>query len=106
LAELQAAEGSLRIVDAPAGDELYVAVDPRDITIYTSKPSGSAQNVFAGSIVEIEAEPPGGERVRIVLDTHPPLVAEVTAHAVQTLGLREGLHVYAGFKATAARAYR
>jgi len=83
-----------------------VAVDPREITLHTVQPSGTAQNVFSGAIVQLVPEPPFGERVRVILDTRPPLVAEITAHAVQTLGLREGLTVFASFKATAARGYR
>jgi molybdate transport system ATP-binding protein len=109
LATVACAEGALRIACAEAdaeGDELFVAVDPRDVTVHTAAPSGSAQNVFAAAITELVPEPPLGERVRVVLDTTPPLVAEVTAHAVRALALREGTHVWASFKAVAARGYR
>jgi len=106
LADVQTAEGSLRIVDAEPHDAVFVAVDPRDITLHLEPPIGTAQNVFRGRIVQIVPEPPFGERVRVGLDTHPPLVAEVTANAVHALGLHEGREVYAAFKATAARAYR
>jgi molybdopterin-binding protein len=41
-----------------------------------------------------------GERVRVLLDTKPMLVAEVTPEAVASLSLREGTRVYAAFKAT------
>ena len=62
--------------------------------------------MFAGPIVELAPEPPSGERVRVVLGTRPPLVAEVTREAVAGLGLREGMVVYASFKATGIRTYR
>jgi molybdopterin-binding protein len=42
----------------------------------------------------------------VVLGTRPPLVAEVTRDAVQSLGLTEGITVHASFKATGIRAYR
>lgn len=104
LAEIDTGDGRLRIVD-PGQDDVFVAVSPREITLHTAAPASTAQNVFYGRIVQLVPEPPLGERVRIALDSRPPLVAEVTAHAVQTLGLREGLAVYASFKATAAKGY-
>jgi molybdate transport system ATP-binding protein len=107
--------GGLVIVDTPQGplrvagpmerDDVFLVVDPREITLHLAPPSGSAQNVFPGPIVELVPEPPFGDRVRVGLGTKPPLVAEVTRHAVETLGLREGTTVYASVKATAARAY-
>ncbi len=106
LAEIRTDSGSLHIVHDEDGDDVLVAVDPRDITLHTTPPSGTAQNVFVGPIVQLVPEPPFGERVRVMVETHPPLVAEITAHAMQALGLREGVTVYASFKAVAARAYR
>jgi molybdopterin-binding protein len=37
--------------------------------------------------------------------TEPMIVAEVTETAVASLGLREGMHVYAAFKATGVQTY-
>jgi molybdate transport system ATP-binding protein len=103
---VRTADGDLAVsrVEDPA--DLFVTVDPREITLHTHRPEGSAQNVFAGPILELAPEPPGGERVRVVLGTHPPLVAEVTRDAVKSLGLAEGLTVHASFKATGIRSYR
>ena len=106
LAEIHTDDGALRIVDSGTPGEVFVAVDPREITLHATAPTGTAQNVFYGAIVQVVPEPPLGERVRVTLATRPPLVAEVTAHAVRTLGLREGISVYASFKATAATGYR
>ena len=106
LVEIETSRGSLHVVDVGEEDEVFVVVDPREITLHVERPAGTAQNVFAGSIVQLIPEPPLGERVRVVLDTRPPLVAEITARAVGALALREGQTVYAAFKATAARAYR
>jgi molybdate transport system ATP-binding protein len=103
---VRTADGDLAIARADEPADLFLAVDPREITLHTHRPEGSAQNVFAGPIVELAPEPPGGERVRVVLGTRPPLVAEVTRDAVRTLGLTEGTTVHASFKATGIRAYR
>jgi molybdopterin-binding protein len=86
---------------------VFAAVSPREITLYRERPSGSAQNAFHGVVSELIPEPPsGGERVRVTLNTHPPLVAEVTSQAVIALGLREGEPVWATFKATGVACYR
>ncbi|HTK42425.1 MAG TPA: ABC transporter ATP-binding protein [Gemmatimonadales bacterium] len=96
------------VVAADPGDvgEVLVALNPREITLHLTPPTGSAQNVFFGPIVELVPEPPFGERFRVALATSPPLVAEVTRHAVETLRLREGLEVHAAFKATGLVPYR
>ncbi len=111
LAEVRTDGGTVRVAhEAVAGEgddgDVLIAVDPSEITLHLTPPTGTARNVFAGTIVQLVPEPPFGELVRVVLDTHPPLVAEITANSVQTLALREGVAVYASFKATAARAYR
>ena len=105
-ATVRTADGDLAISRAEDPADLFVTVNPRDITLHTQRPEGSAQNVFAGPILELAPEPPGGERVRVVLGTRPPLVAEVTREAVASLGLAEGITVHASFKATGIRAYR
>jgi molybdate transport system ATP-binding protein len=105
-ATVRTADGALAITRAEDAADLFVTVDPREITLHTQPPEGSAQNVFSGAILELAPEPPAGERVRVVLGTRPPLVAEVTREAVATLGLIEGITVHASFKATGIRAYR
>ena len=106
LGEVETPGGTLRVVDVQVGDEIFIAVDPREITLHTIFPTGSAQNVLSGRIIELVPEPPFGERVRVVVEHRPPVVAEVSVQAVRTLGLHEGVAVYASFKATAARTYR
>ena len=105
LAEIQTPNGIVHTISEEVSEETFVTVDPREITLHTALPSGTAQNVFAGPILEMVPEPPQGERVRVVLGTHPPLVAEITAHSVDALGLREGMSIFASFKATAAKCY-
>jgi molybdate transport system ATP-binding protein len=98
-------EGAVVIEDSAGANALYLTVSPREITLYRTPPDGSAQNVFAGSVLELIPEPPSGERVRVVLDTQPLLVAEVTREAVAALALTVGMRVYAGFKATGVHLY-
>jgi molybdate transport system ATP-binding protein len=106
LARIRTPFGSVVAVDPGEPGEVLVALNPREVTLHLEPPAGSAQNVFRGRIVELVAEPPFGERVRVALDSTPPLVAEVTRHAVESLGLREGLEVHAAFKATGLVPYR
>jgi molybdate transport system ATP-binding protein len=98
-------EGPLAIEAATGPGTVYLTVSPRDITLFRAPPDGSAQNVFAGTVLELVPEPPGGERVRVVLDTRPTLVAEVTREAVAALHLIPGTPVHAAFKATGVQRY-
>lgn len=97
------------------GEEAFVVVDPRSITLYQKPPDSSARNVFSGEIVQIlrldtpivKEEPYGGRvRVSILLNPSlPPLTAEITAASAARMELSEGKTIYASFKATEARAY-
>ncbi|HYC32582.1 MAG TPA: ABC transporter ATP-binding protein [Gemmatimonadales bacterium] len=102
--EIRTGDGVIRVGSEREGD-VFATVSPREITLYRERPDASVQNLLSGPIVELVPEPPGGERVRVALDTVPPLVAEVTREAVAALQLREGTMVYAGFKATGVRTY-
>jgi molybdate transport system ATP-binding protein len=93
-------EGELVIAQGGGEADLSVVVHPREITLALEAPSGTARNVFAGTIEELAPEPPSGDRVRVSLATTPPLIAEVTRDAVASLGLAPGMNVYASFKAS------
>jgi molybdate transport system ATP-binding protein len=105
--EVTTRDGTVTVAtgDTVSAEELFVAVSPREITLYRTPPDGSARNLYRGRVVELVPEPPFGERVRVVLDTHPPLVAEVTRAAAAELELVEGQELFASFKATGAIAY-
>ena len=98
-AHLTLPEGDFAVAAGGAEAELSAVVHPREITLALEAPSGTARNVFAGTIEELAPEPPRGDRVRISLATTPPLIAEVTREAVDALGLRPGMTVFASFKA-------
>ncbi|HTY05424.1 MAG TPA: ABC transporter ATP-binding protein [Gemmatimonadales bacterium] len=106
LVHVRTTQGSLVVPDPGLTGEVYVSVNPRDVTLYLSPPVGSAQNIMYGEIAEMVPQPPDGERVRVVMRTKPPLVTEVTRAASETLRLAPGVWVHAGFKATGAAVYR
>jgi molybdate transport system ATP-binding protein len=88
------------------GDTAFVVVDPREVTLSTAPPSGSAQNQLRGAIVELTPEPPHGDRLRVTIGSTPALVAEITRAAAEQMALVPGTVVHASFKATGARAFR
>jgi len=106
LAAVHTEHGVVHVLDVGVGEDVFPAVDPRSITLHLESPQGTAQNIVRGAIAEVVPEPPYGDRVRVLLRSEPPLVAEITAHAVQAMGLAPGVVVFASFKASAARAYR
>jgi molybdate transport system ATP-binding protein len=97
--KIEHAHGELFLATGGADSDAAVVVHPRDVTLSLEAPGGTARNVFAGAIEELVPEPPAGELLRVSLATTPPLIAEVTRHAVEALGLRPGLRVFASFKA-------
>ncbi len=105
-AALRTPDGEIAVAPPGAAGDVFLTVDPRQITLHPHPPEGSAQNVLQGPVLELAPEPPSGERIRVALGTRPPLVAEVTRDAVAALSLREGMTVYASFKATGVRTYR
>ena len=113
---MAALEEHLQGSKTPAvGEEAFVVVDPRSITLYQKPPDSSARNVFCGEIVQVlrldtsignEERHDGRVRVSILLNTSiPPLTAEITGASAARMELSEGKTVYASFKATEARAY-
>ncbi len=100
-ATLAVAGGTLTIPDPGRDGAVRVLVHPHDVTLSAARPSSSARNVLAGTIVELVPEPPDGERVRVLIDSRPPLAAQVTRGGAEALGLVAGGTVWASFKATA-----
>ncbi|WP_220193813.1 ABC transporter ATP-binding protein [Ktedonospora formicarum] len=94
----------------PAGTDVCVVIDPRDITLQFTPPESSARNSYQGRIVQILNLPSasgGLVRVSIALDgvSLPPLTAEITGTSAARLAFEEGQLVYASFKASATHAY-
>jgi len=106
MARVECEGGTLTVSDPGDGEDLLLVVDPREVTLHLSPPGGSARNLVTGTIAEIVPQPPLGDRLRVVLDSRPPLVAEITAGALASMGLKAGHAVVAVFKASGIRAYR
>jgi molybdate transport system ATP-binding protein len=102
---LETPRGPVTLLEAEAGEELFLVVSPEQVTLSREPPTASARNIFPGVIDEILPEPPHGERVRVVLGPAPSFVAEVTAQAASAMGLAVGQPIYASFKATSVAAY-
>lgn len=78
------------------GGDAIGLLRPADVTLSLEPPVGSARNVFRGRVTSIAVE---GDRARVRIATAPPLVAEITLGSVERLGLRDGVAVWASFKA-------
>jgi len=94
------------------GEDAYIIVDPRSITLYQQPPDSSARNVFRGEIVQmlrLGVSPlHDDERVRVSIllnGSIPPLTAEITEASALRMQLHDGKIIYASFKATEASVY-
>ena len=81
----------------------FAVVRPQAIALSSHAPAeSSARNVWRGVIGEIDRI---GDRVRVGVKGSLPLVAEITAEALEVLALRPGDEVYASAKATDIDSY-
>jgi molybdate transport system ATP-binding protein len=89
-------------VAEPATGRVALSVHPWDIALApaASASTDSARNRLAVDVVSVTTV---GSRVRVGLAAPQPLTAEVTAPAVERLGLAPGDRVLAVWKATATR---
>jgi molybdopterin-binding protein len=100
LTTLSTRAGALRVprLDILAGAAIRVRIRARDVIIAIKKPEGlSALNVLPGVVVEIGQS--RGPIVEIALDCGGErLLARLTRHSIDTLGLAPGREVYAVVK--------
>ncbi|MEX2292576.1 MAG: ABC transporter ATP-binding protein [Acidimicrobiales bacterium] len=94
--------GELISADVPDPGPALVAIRPASVTLHLTHPEGSARNVWPAIVAEVEGF---GDRFRIRVEGSVALVAEVTAGAVDELGLVPGRDVWASVKATDVSAY-
>src|SRR5439155_3751088 len=80
-----------------ARGDVAAVVYPWDVTLARSAPADSAQNHVQGPV---STAVPVANRVRVTIG---PVTAEVTADSASRLGIREGEHLVATWKATATR---
>jgi molybdate transport system ATP-binding protein len=75
-------------------------VYPWDVLLSSSRPEGSALNALAGPVARVVVV---GNRVRVTLGSHPPIVAEITEESARRLGVRVGAELVATWKAAGTR---
>lgn len=83
------------------GDE-FRSFRPRDVTVSLRRPEGSARLAWSGAIASAQQH---GDAVRLLVDSTPPLLADVTPQAAAELGLAPGREVWLSVKATAVSRY-
>ncbi|MCW2622780.1 MAG: transporter ATPase, partial [Frankiales bacterium] len=84
----------------PAGTPALALADPAAVALHRSEPEGSPRNVLRGTVAETTSL---GGRVRVRIDSSPPILAEVTTAAAAALRLADGGPVWASLKATEVR---
>ena len=96
----------LEIVGSGAvGERVVLCTHPEHVVVTTVDPHQrtSARNVFPGTVTRIV---PVGAVNKLYLDCGFPLVATVTTHARDELGVGVGSPVFASFKATSVHLFR
>jgi molybdate transport system ATP-binding protein len=81
-----------------SGDVMMI-VPPNAVVLHREQPTGSARNVWPGTVAALEHLGARG-RVRVHVVGPLTIVAEVTPAAVHELALTEGANVWAAVKAT------
>lgn len=103
---LDVAGQQMEIVGSGApGERVVVCAHPEHVVVTTVDPHHrtSARNVFPGIVTRIV---PLGPVNKVYLDCGFPLVAAVTTHSLEELGLKGGSPVFASFKATSVHLFR
>jgi molybdate transport system ATP-binding protein len=90
-------DGSTIAIATAHRGPVFATIPPRAVVLHREAPSGTARNVWAGTVDGVERV---GDRVRVHVAGPLPIVGEVTPAAVAALALRPGVAVWAAVKAT------
>jgi molybdate transport system ATP-binding protein len=108
LTTLHSIAGDLYVagLDLPVASKVRVRIRARDVMVAASAPKDlSALNVLEGIVAEIG--PTDGGAAELRLECHgAPLLARLTRHSIDRLGLAPGRRVYAVIKAVAIEGSR
>jgi molybdopterin-binding protein len=88
----------LRIEIANGATPHAIAIDPEDIIVSRAPLHSSARNCFAGHVLKVERD---GAGIILTVDCGRPLVARITRHSYDELGLNVGTRVWLTFKSSA-----
>ncbi len=80
----------------PVGSQALALVAPSAVALHRQRPEGSPRNTLVGDVTEVTAL---GGRVRVRVDSVPPVIAEVTVAAAAELALATAGPVWASVKA-------
>lgn len=108
VAEVQVGGGVLHVSlqDAHIGARIRLQLLARDIILATERPRGlSVRNALQGVIAEISDDVGNAVLVKVDIGSGVAMLSRVTRHAVQDLGLRSGMGVWALVKAVSARGH-
>jgi molybdate transport system ATP-binding protein len=101
-ASITLADGRALSVVGDVRGPAFALVHPRAVTLYRSRPEGSARNVWEGEALALDVQ---ADRARVQVAGTPPVVAEVTHAAAEELRLREGGRIWVSVKATEIDVY-
>ena len=93
--------GELSVTADGAGPALAV-IDPNAVTLFPSRPGGSARNCWRTLVHDVDRAP---DRVRVHFTEPFALVADVTPAAASELALAPGTEVWCAVKATAIQVH-
>ena len=96
-----ATDGALTIAE-PAHGDVWILIHPNAVALHRSQPDGSPRNTWPGTPVGIDLR---DDRVRVRIDGPIPIVAEVTAAAVDALDLEHATTIWVAVKATEIAVY-
>jgi molybdate transport system ATP-binding protein len=86
------------VADGPA----FAAIRPQSVALHPEQPVGSTRNVWPTTVIAIDHY---ADRIRVRLDGHVGLVAEITPGALVALDLHTTDRVWAAVKASETMAY-
>ena len=94
-------DGALTIAE-PAHGDVWILIHPHAVALHRSRPDGSPRNTWPGTPAGIDLR---DDRVRVRIDGPIPIVAEVTAAAVDALDLEHATTIWVAVKATEIAVY-
>ena len=94
--------GVLHLADHEIAGRALAVVRPEAITLHRHEPEGSARNAWRGTVTSLQ---PQQDRVRVLIEGAPSMIATVTPAAVAELGLTRGADVWLSLKAVDVDVY-
>ena len=94
--------GVLHVADREITGRVQAVVRPEAVTLHRQEPEGSARNSWQGIVSSLQ---PSHDRVRVIVEALPPMIAAVTPAAVADLSLTKGSPVWMSLKAVDVDVY-